>query len=120
MIYNLESLPVLPHHCDCSPPQMEDEYDLEVEIERQLAQEEEEMAEMQENITNQKLALQTAKVEVVASLAKLCSQILLFAICLVISWWFGQEKSGVDMSGKNAVSPILQMAFGNCLQHGIF
>ncbi|XP_042240385.1 voltage-dependent T-type calcium channel subunit alpha-1I-like isoform X5 [Homarus americanus] len=40
---------------------MEDEYDLEVEIERQLAQEEEEMAEMQENIANQKLAQQTAK-----------------------------------------------------------
>lgn len=42
--------------------QMEDEYDLEVEIERQLAQEEEEMAEMQENIANQKLALQATKV----------------------------------------------------------
>lgn len=41
---------------------MEDEYDLEVEIERQLAQEEEEMAEMQENIANQKLALQATKV----------------------------------------------------------
>ncbi|KAK3869262.1 hypothetical protein Pcinc_024358 [Petrolisthes cinctipes] len=40
---------------------MEDEYDLEVEIERQLAQEEEEMAEMQENIANQKLALQATK-----------------------------------------------------------
>lgn len=44
--------------------QMEDEYDLEVEIERQLAQEEEEMAEMQENIANQKLVQQTAKVRV--------------------------------------------------------
>lgn len=43
-------------------PQMEDEYDLEVEIERQLAQEEEEMAEMQENIANQKLAQKTTKV----------------------------------------------------------
>lgn len=41
---------------------MEDEYDLEVEIERQLAQEEEEMAEMQENIANQKLAQKTTKV----------------------------------------------------------
>lgn len=41
---------------------MEDEYDLEVEIERQLAQEEEEMAEMQENIANQKLAQQVTKV----------------------------------------------------------
>ena len=44
---------------------MEDEYDLEVEIERQLAQEEEEMAEMaemQENITNHKLALESIKV----------------------------------------------------------
>ncbi|XP_066974796.1 voltage-dependent T-type calcium channel subunit alpha-1G isoform X1 [Macrobrachium rosenbergii] len=40
---------------------MEDEYDLEVEIERQLAQEEEEIAEMQENIANQKLAQQVAK-----------------------------------------------------------
>ncbi|XP_045132838.1 voltage-dependent T-type calcium channel subunit alpha-1I-like isoform X9 [Portunus trituberculatus] len=40
---------------------MEDEYDLEVEIERQLAQEEEEMAEMQENIANQKLAQKTTK-----------------------------------------------------------
>ncbi|XP_063608556.1 voltage-dependent T-type calcium channel subunit alpha-1G-like, partial [Penaeus indicus] len=40
---------------------MEDEYDLEVEIERQLAQEEEEMAEMQENIANQKLAQQVTK-----------------------------------------------------------
>ena len=41
---------------------MEDEYDLEVEIERQLAQEEEEMAEMQENIANHKLALESTKV----------------------------------------------------------
>ncbi|XP_050718751.1 voltage-dependent T-type calcium channel subunit alpha-1G-like isoform X6 [Eriocheir sinensis] len=40
---------------------MEDEYDFEVEIERQLAQEEEEMAEMQENIANQKLAQKTTK-----------------------------------------------------------
>lgn len=43
--------------------QMEDEYDFEVEIERQLAQEEEEMAEMQENIANQKLAQKTTKVK---------------------------------------------------------
>lgn len=35
---------------------MEDEYDLDVEIERQLAQEEEDMAEMQENLSNLKLA----------------------------------------------------------------
>ncbi|XP_042240382.1 voltage-dependent T-type calcium channel subunit alpha-1G-like isoform X2 [Homarus americanus] len=52
---------VLMKHLEESHKLMEDEYDLEVEIERQLAQEEEEMAEMQENIANQKLAQQTAK-----------------------------------------------------------
>lgn len=34
---------------------MEDEYDLEVEIERQLALEEEEITEMQETLANHKL-----------------------------------------------------------------
>ena len=41
--------------------QMEDEYDMEVEIERQLALEEEEIAEMQESLANHKLST-TAKV----------------------------------------------------------
>lgn len=50
---------------------MEDEYDFEVEIERQLAQEEEEMAEMQENIANQKLAQKTTKVTDDCSKARL-------------------------------------------------
>lgn len=35
--------------------QMEDEYDLEVEIERQLALEEEEITELQETLANHKL-----------------------------------------------------------------
>ena len=42
---------------------MEDEFDFEVEIERQLAQEEEEMAQMQENLANQKLDQQSSKVK---------------------------------------------------------
>ncbi|KAB7502516.1 Voltage-dependent T-type calcium channel subunit alpha-1I [Armadillidium nasatum] len=52
---------VLMKHLEESHKQMEDEYDMDVEIERQIAQEEEDIAEMQENISNMKIAQEKLK-----------------------------------------------------------